>query len=285
MSNEKVNQATKSEVEKINSDTPENFNLQPTSVFLRSIAAVSFLTRLPMPKRFVFEAADVGRSTLFFPLVGAIIGAIQVVFFYFCESPARQSDLRAVLAAALIVVVGVLITGALHLDGLADMADGFGGGRDKENVLRIMRDSLIGSYGATALILLLLLKIVAIAILIGESNAVRFLILAPIIARWTSVPLGKFMPYARKNGGLGQSITDYVGWTELAGATFIAFFFAVLILDWRQIIAVFFVVSLLTAGNAFWCWRKIGGVTGDTMGANTEICETTILLTAVFLKL
>lgn len=278
-------QADKLKDEERKADGSEKSLSHQSSLTLRLFAAVAFLTRVPLPKRFAFGAADVGRATLFFPLVGALIGALQIIVFYTFQSAAQQSDLRTVLAAILIVVAGVFITGALHLDGLADMADGFGGGRDKESVLRIMRDSLIGSYGATALILILLLKVTAIAVLIDEASAIRFLLLAPVIARWTSVPVGKFMPYARKEGGLGQSITDFVGWKELLGATFIALFFAFLILDWKQTIAVFFVVGLLTALNALWAYRKIGGVTGDTMGANTEICETAILLTAVFLKL
>lgn len=285
MKDEKIIQTTEPRIEEINADEPEKIIPAFTPFILRPVAAVAFLTRLPMPKKFAFGAADVGRATLFFPLVGAIIGAIQIIVFYIFQSAARESDLRAVLAAILVVIGGAFITGALHFDGLADMADGFGGGRDKESVLRIMRDSLIGSYGATALILILLLKVTAIAVLIGEGNAVRFLILAPVLARWTSVPVGKFMPYARKEGGLGQSITDFVGWTELLGATFIALFFAFLILDWKQTVAVFTVIGLLTALNALWSWRKIGGVTGDTMGANTEICETAVLLTAVWLKL
>ena len=253
----------------------------------RFLCAVMFLTRIPLPPHWIFEARDVGRATLAFPLVGALIGLIQVIVLQIFESGGItiNSSLKAFLVAILFLIINAFTTGALHFDGLADMADGFGGGRDKESVLRIMRDSLIGSYGATALILILLLKVTAIAVLIGEGNAVRFLILAPVLARWTSVPVGKFMPYARKEGGLGQSITDFVGWTELLGATFIALFFAFLILDWKQTVAVFFVIGLLTALNAWWSWRKIGGVTGDTMGANTEICETAVLLTAVWLKL
>ncbi len=96
----------------------------------RLLAAVSFLTRLPAPRNSVFEAGDVGRATVFFPLVGALIGLIQIAALQLFPAAARENTLKAVLIAALLVVVNVFVTGVLHLDGLADMADGFGGGRD-----------------------------------------------------------------------------------------------------------------------------------------------------------
>lgn len=249
----------------------------------RFFAATSFLTRLPVPQKFVFEAADVGRATVFFPLVGALIGLFQAGALLVFGNAADGNILKAVLMAVLLVVVNVFITGALHLDGLADMADGFGGGREKERTLEIMRDSLIGSYGATALILLLILKVCAVAWLIENQTAWQFLIAAPALGRWASVPLGKFMPYARKSGGLGNAVTDFVGWTELVGATIITAIVLFALTDWQMGAKIWLVVAGLTVFNARLCLKKIGGVTGDTLGANTEICETAVLLAAVFL--
>jgi cobalamin 5'-phosphate synthase/cobalamin synthase len=265
--------------------TAEDSPAKSISIFLRLIAATAFLTRLPMPRGLRFGAADVGRSTVFFPLVGALIGVLQAVAYLFFQTAARDDVWRSSLTAILLVAVGVFATGALHLDGLADMADGFGGGRDKESALKIMRDSVIGSYGAIALILLLLLKTTAIAALTFEFKLTAFLILAPALGRWTTVWLGKFMPYARKTGGLGKSITDFVGWTELVGASVIAAALSFGLLEWRQVFAVWVVIAALTAFNAYLCRGKIGGITGDTLGANTEICETAVFVTAVFLKL
>ena len=250
----------------------------------RFFAAISFLTRLPVPQRFVFEAADVGRSTVFFPLVGAIIGTFQTGALFIFGDAANGSVLKSVLIAVLLVVVNVFTTGALHLDGLADMADGFGGGRGKERTLEIMRDSLIGSYGATALILLLILKVCAVAALIENQTALRFLILAPVLGRWATVPLGKFMPYARKSGGLGNAVTDFVGWTEIVGATVMTAILLFALIDWQTGVKIWLVVIALTIFIARLCLKKIGGVTGDTLGANTEICETAVLFAAVFLK-
>jgi cobalamin synthase len=120
-------------------------------------------------------------------------------------------------------------------------------------------------------------------VLIENGEAWKFLIIAPVFGRWATVPLGKFMLYARASGGLGASVTDYVGWTELVGASVITAILTFALLDWRGGLVCWLIVILLTLFNARMCRRKIGGITGDTMGANTEICEASILLTAVFL--
>ncbi len=250
----------------------------------RLLAAIAFLTRLPAPRNLIFEAGDIGRATVFFPLVGALIGLIQIVALQLFPAAARENTLKAVLIAVLLVVVNVFVTGALHLDGLADMADGFGGGRDKARTLEIMRDSVIGSFGAVALILLLILKITAIAALLENAAAWKFLIVAPALGRWATVPLGKFLPYARKSGGLGQSITDFVGWNELVGGTVLTAIILFGLLDWRNAAILWMVAISITVFLGRLCQKKIGGITGDTMGANTEICETAILLAAVFLR-
>jgi cobalamin synthase len=109
--------------------------------------------------------------------------------------------LPSLVVAVLIVAVNERLTGALHLDGLADMADGFGGGHTREDVLRIMRDHVIGSYGAVALILLVLLKVAALSTLINDDGDATYLILAPVLGRWASTPLGHFLPYARRRIG------------------------------------------------------------------------------------
>lgn len=231
----------------------------------RFFAAISFLTRLPIPQNLVFEAPDVGKSSILFPLVGALIGLFQVGALELLNPLSGANTLKSVLIAILLVTVNVFVTGALHLDGLADMADGFGGGRDKENVLRIMRDHVIGTYGATALILLLTLKITAIAALIQTNATWQFLILAPSLGRWATVPLGKFLPYARKSGGLGNAVTDFVGWKELIGATAIAVCLTLFLTDWQSGLRIWAIVIVISFFNARLCLKKIGGVTGDTL--------------------
>lgn len=249
------------------------------------VCAISFLTRFPVPQSFIFDAKDVGKATVFFPLVGAILGGLQFLVVKTLEfaGVSFETTLKAVLLAIVLLIINAFATGALHFDGLADMADGFGGGLDKKNVLRIMRDHVIGTYGGTALILLLLLKVTAIAALVQNSETHKFLFIAPMLGRWATVPLGKFMPYARKSGGLGNSVTDFVGWQELIGATFISALALFYFIDWRISLIIWAFVVLMTFYIARLCMKKIGGVTGDTMGANTEVCEALVLMLAVFL--
>src|SRR5713226_8977111 len=133
----------------------------------RIFAAVAFLTRAPLPSSWEFNAADVGRASLLFPLVGAALGLINLLILHVftlrmsvgAYFTVGSPWLPAPVIAVLLITISAWMTGAMHLDGLADMADGFGGGRDREDVLRIMRDHAIGAYGAVALILLVFIKV------------------------------------------------------------------------------------------------------------------------------
>lgn len=257
----------------------------------RLVTAVMFLTRVPVPGKWNIDAADVGRSTAFFPLVGAGIGAVQCgllaitlrISQYVEQHYGHPYVFPAPVLAVLIVTSGVLMTGALHLDGLADMADGFGGGRTREDVLRIMRDHAVGAYGAIALVLALALKIVSIVSLIEHGFACRFLVVTPALARASIVVLGFLLPYARSaEGGLG-GIAQYVRMVEVLSSAFTALALTVWLGLWRGGIAL-----ALTATVSFWnarvCRKKIQGVTGDTLGANVEICEALVLAAGAILN-
>src|SRR5262249_2024460 len=156
----------------------------------RFVAAVMFLTRLPVPGHWNIDASDVGRASAFFPLIGAAIGAIQCGVLAGALQIARWAGklsghlpaLPAPVLAVVLVTLGIFITGALHLDGLADMADGFGGGHTRDDVLRIMRDHAIGAYGGIALTLVVALKIASIVSLIEHDAACRYLVVAPTLA-------------------------------------------------------------------------------------------------------
>jgi cobalamin 5'-phosphate synthase/cobalamin synthase len=242
----------------------------------RLVCAIAFLTRVPVPARWQFDARDVGRATLAFPLVGAMLGALAVALRH-ALGPALPPE----VVALLIVCAAALVTGALHLDGLADMADGFGGGRTREDVLRIMRDHVIGAYGGCALVLAIGLKSAAIAALVARG-ADAALVIAPMIARWTTAAVGAAIPYARAHAGLGRAITGHVGRTEVVGATVLTALGAIGLggavgaLAWAA-------AAAMSALQAAWCVRRIGGVTGDTLGANVEVCEVLVYVIAVAL--
>ena len=146
------------------------------------LAAIAFLTRIPVPTTYTFYATDAGKSARWFPWVGALIGVTCL-----CVYRGLSAFFPASVVAVAIVATETLLTGALHLDGLADMVDGFGGGHSREDVLRIMRDHSIGAFGAVALILVLGLKFASISFLIVQPRGSIYLILAPALARWTIV--------------------------------------------------------------------------------------------------
>ena len=238
------------------------------------LTALAFLTRIPVPNATCTPEA-IGRSAAMFPVVGALVGTVEVVVLWMCRRAVPPT-----LTAALIVLTGIVLTGALHLDGLADMADGFGGGGTREDVLRIMRDHQIGTYGAIALIMTLLLQISAIASLIERDAAARFLVIAPAASRWAMVLLGRRLPYARPDAGLGRALTDHIRDREVWASTALVLAITAVLARGSGIVSLALTLAL-TAGVGFVCWRRIGGVTGDTLGANAVLCETVILMAAV----
>ncbi len=253
------------------------------------MTAVMFLTRLPLPKAWSYSEVDIGHSSAFFPLVGAGVGLIQaglllglLRLFHSLNSWLNSSrPVPFFVLAVFVVVVGALVTGALHLDGLADMADGFGAGRSREDVLRIMRDHAIGAYGSVALIVVLALKMASIAALIERGTVVSYLIGAPALARASIVVLGYALPYARVAGGFGDSL-KYIGPLEVLVSTASAVAITIYFLGRQGGIA----ITLITAASLLMAWlcrRRIGGMTGDTLGANVEICESLILALGTFL--
>jgi len=247
---------------------------------MRLAAAIMFLTRIPVPWYRPDAPANLGRASVFFPVIGLGIGALQwgllrgvhLLAERVSAFSGHQYVFPAPLLSLLIVTLGVAITGALHLDGLADMADGFGGGRTREDVLRIMRDHSIGSYGAIALILVLAVKATSICLLIERNSAFPYLLAAPLLARWAIVPLAYFLPYARaEEGGLG-TMMESAGLFQLLVSTLFTLGVVLWMGGWRGAICLL-TCMLASLWNARVSMRRIQGMTGDTLGANAEICE------------
>jgi adenosylcobinamide-GDP ribazoletransferase len=256
----------------------------------RFVAAVMFLTRVRVPGQWNIDAVDVGLASVFFPMIGAAIGAIQCgvlagamgIALLASKYSGHPHTLPAPILAVVITILGVFITGALHLDGLADMADGFGGGRTRDDILRIMRDHAIGAYGAIALALVLALKIVSIVPLVEHNAAWRYLVVAPALSRGSIVVLGFFLPYARASeGGLGGS-TQHIGPLEVLVSSLTAVALADWLMGWRGGVALG-VTVVASLWNARLCRRKIQGITGDTLGANVEVCEAFVLAAGAIL--
>ena len=231
-------------------------------------AAISFLTRLPVGRIIAFDATDVARSAAWFPLVGALIGSICAAAAYLL-----RPHLPPALVAVLLIVLDALLTGALHFDGLADTADGLGGGRDRDHILRIMRDHAIGSYGGTALVLLIVLKAAAYNILLFTDKGLTAIAIAPAIGRWSILLLTASLPYARET----KSVVSEMGKSAALWGTLLLTAILTASRSWHAAIAAAASI-LVSAAFGLYCRRKIGGITGDTLGANVQLCECAALL-------
>lgn len=235
------------------------------------LTAFAFLTRLPVGRGAV-EDRDLGRAVGFFPLVGLVLGLFLAGTAY-----ALSGYLSSLVLAVLLVTFLAALTGALHLDGLADLFDGLGGGHgDAGRTLEIMRDSRIGATGAVALMLVLVAKIAALAVVLDHHD---YLSLAafPIIGRWVVTPQIALFPYARPDG-LGRAFSGHAGWAQLLLATGIMA--AVAAGLGTAVAKQAVLVLLVTLGLASWVRARLGGLTGDVYGASIEIAETLALIIA-----
>ena len=232
------------------------------------LGALRFLTIIPVPGRGVDEWRPV--SYAWFPVAGAFIGAVGAAGLVIGE-------LVSPLAGAVLAVAAVAaVTGALHLDGIADCFDSMGG-RTREQRLGILRDSRVGTYGLVAVVLLLLLKVAALATL-TPTLGIRALIAAAALARWTPLLLGMALPYARAEG-LGAAFGGQVRASHLLLAGVVAIAGGAVLVGARVVVMVpvlLVVVSLV----GLWARRTLQGVTGDVLGACTELTECALLCVA-----
>ncbi|MGA2598097.1 MAG: adenosylcobinamide-GDP ribazoletransferase [Bryobacteraceae bacterium] len=232
------------------------------------LAAIAFLTRLPVGRIAAFNAEDVSHSAGWFPVVGLLLGAIYALAAFLLKG-----HLPLAIVAVLLVILDALATGALHFDGLADTADGFGGGKNREDILRIMRDHAIGSYGGVAIVTLVALKVAAYAALLKQSVWIAALILTPALGRWSILLLTAALPYARTSA----SVVEGMGKRSLLWGTLTIAAGLAATVSIRSCLATAG-VAIVTAAFGLYCRRRIGGITGDTLGANLQLCECVALL-------
>ncbi len=243
--------------------------------------AFTFLTRLPLSRFASGDPEVMARATLLFPLVGLLIGSM--VGLVFIGAAAVMPPSLAVLAT---LVVGVLLTGGFHEDGLADVADSTGAfGREAK--LKIMRDSRIGTYGALALILLIVARLMLLSDLVWNTWGVVLgaLIAAHALARWSSVLLMAWLPYARAeatNKTIAQGVTTS-GAAIASGFALGSVLIAVLVGGPLLLVSVpVAVTAALLSG--WWFKRSFGGITGDCLGAANVVVEIAVLSSVVVLS-
>jgi adenosylcobinamide-GDP ribazoletransferase len=233
--------------------------------------ATALLTRVPMPHPEGAASQGLARAQRAFPLVGAIIGLVIGL----ADLLLLKLGIPPLAAAALALGAGAALTGALHEDGLADVGDGFGGGRDRAAKLSIMRDSRLGTYGAMVLLVGFVAKVSALASL-PAAAVVPGLVVAHALGRAALPVLAASLPFARDDG-LGQS----AGRPETATAVtavVIAVVIALLCLTAKEALLAMVVTAAGAAAMAWLAWRQIGGVTGDVFGAAEQVVETAVLV-------
>ncbi|MBD9481873.1 adenosylcobinamide-GDP ribazoletransferase [Pseudomonas sp. PDM14] len=236
---------------------------------LALLIALQFLTRLPISLPGLPPASQIGRSLLWYPLVGLLIGALLLLAHYLLDGA------PLLLHAAVLLALWVAASGALHLDGLADTADAWVGGfGDRERTLTIMKDPRSGPIAVTVLVLVLLLKFAALVALL-EANAWAGLLLAPWLGRALLPLLLLTTPYVRA-GGLGAALSEHLP-RERLPVVLLVNGLAMLLLGWSAVLAIG------TALVTFVCVRRhllqrLAGTTGDTAGALLELAECAALV-------
>lgn len=235
------------------------------------ITALQFLTIIFLKKN-NFDSSNLSKSVGYFPFVGLILGVFLVLtnFLFFYIFP-------EILVNLIVILTLIILTGALHLDGLADSCDGFFSGKEKEEILNIMHDSHLGTMGITSIIILLLLKLISLNCLPSEAKN-KILLLFPVIGRWNIALLGFISPYAYKFNGKGKACTkENIPYKEFLKALIFTFLMSFILF---RVVGLFILIIniLIVFLIRNFCLRKIKGITGDILGASCEIGEAITLV-------
>ncbi|WP_067561224.1 adenosylcobinamide-GDP ribazoletransferase [Halofilum ochraceum] len=232
--------------------------------------AVIFLTRLPVPWTVPDVADRIHRCTPWFPAVGVLVGGIGALAWWLAALVWPP-----VIAAIVAVAVTALATGAFHEDGLADTFDGLGGSPDRERALDIMKDSRVGTYGVTALVLVLAGRVAALTALGGAAPAA--LIGAHSLARCSSLPPIRWLNYARREGGTGKPFAGGITLNGLIAALAATALLTVVLFG--NVAVVTWIAGAVGAGLIVaWSRARLDGITGDTLGAANQIAELAVYL-------
>ena len=246
----------------------------PARGFLRELPlAISFLTILPVIDQRPASEETVAASFAWFPVVGCLLGAALVG-----EDWLLAHFFAQVIRSVLIVISLTVITGAVHLDGLADTADALGAGRDRERALDILRDSRVGTFGASAIFFDLTLKILALSTLAGHRRYAA-LIVAPMLARWAMLLVAAGLPYLRVSGSGSTLLSGNIPRARTAVVAVFTLLVMLMLGELRAtIVAIAVAIAIVVAMRTFYR-RWLGGVTGDLIGACGELVEIAVLVT------
>ncbi|MDW7772003.1 MAG: adenosylcobinamide-GDP ribazoletransferase [Desulfobulbaceae bacterium] len=233
------------------------------------VAAFRFLTIMPLPTSFGSAAEDLGGSLYFFPLVGMVLGLLAAAGAWLL-----WMTLPPFAAATALTILLFSFSGALHLDGLADTADGFFSARSREKILGIMRDSRIGVMGVAGLFAILLLKVSGLSAIAAGAEAAKVAFLMVLAGRCMMVVMMALLPYVRPQG-LGTLFFLRSAFLPALSGIMLFFLLCFTVYGIRGVVLAGLVLLILLLFCVF-CSRRIGGATGDTMGAACEIAEASV---------
>ncbi|KGJ93082.1 adenosylcobinamide-GDP ribazoletransferase [Colwellia psychrerythraea] len=256
-------------------EPPKNKIIEQLNLFY---LALSFFTRLPMPKTIYYSEALLNKANRYFSLVGVVTGGILALAYvlFNCFFPIN-------IAILLTMAISLLLTGAFHEDGLADMADGIGGAFTIEKRLTIMKDSRIGTYGAVTLVMTLLLKFTLLVKLAeqGSNHLLFAIILAEVLSRALAGSLISYMPYV---SDIEQSKSKPLAQSQSLSELTLLLFIGITPLIFYPSEVIFTLLIILVLFRYLfkrWLMAKIGGFTGDCLGAGQQLSELLIYLTLV----
>ena len=241
---------------------------------VRSVfAAVTFLTAIPLGRRTAVAPRHLESGALMFPLVGAVVGTLIAA-----TAGVASLAFPPMIAGVIGVTCGILVTGALHLDGLADVADGVGAALSGGDPAEAMRDPRLGVFGGTALVLNLLLKISVVAALAEGGTFPTEVVAGGAVARVAPIALASALPYV----GPRHTWTRAVEWRTCVGASLLAMAIGVIAVG-AAFAPMVIVATAATAIVGRWAAVRLGGATGDVFGAAVELSETLALAAALAL--
>ncbi len=238
--------------------------------------AMGFLTVYPLRASDSWTPETLGSSMAYYPLAGLLIGLALWVLFLLFSTLFAPAIVNVLLLGGL-----VLMTGGLHLDGLADTVDGLNGGYSREETLTIFKDPHVGPAAVVSVVLILLLKYACLNALPYEAM-LPGLVLMATLSRYSMVQLACFSPYARATGGLGEPFVRGVRIDHFRIALLLTLVI-VLVCGQGRGLMLGVLVALATLGYQLYCSKRLGGITGDVLGAANEISEALVLLLATMM--
>lgn len=240
--------------------------------------ALSFFSRIPVPASIPFSSERMNQAGRYFALVGLLLGGLCALVLF-----VAQSLLPANVAIVLMMVFSLMLTGAFHEDGLTDMADGIGGGMTVDRRLEIMKDSRIGTYGASALIMVLLAKFVLLSELIHSQQMLLIILVGYGLSRAVAASLIYDMPYVTDaDSSKSKPLAERQSSLELM-ILLVTGVVPCLLLGVSQTLMLIGVMALFRVLFKRWLLARIGGFTGDCLGAAQQLCEILIYMTLVAL--